>query len=81
MLTKPKVFDCDNYISNSEGERKNQRLNFSIHIYKHLQEKKITYHYDLCQTPFYSHRRLAGILHCPRFQELGLSLFFLSQHF
>lgn len=40
MLTKPKVFDCDNYISNSEGERKNQRLNFSIHIYKHLQEKK-----------------------------------------
>ena len=76
---------CDNYISNSEGDKKKLKTGlFHSQLRAFMMENKshttIIYarlHFISCNF----HRRLAGIPHCPRFQELGLSLLFLSQHF
>lgn len=80
-----KMFYCNHYISNSEGKK--QKLKPELF---HSQPQAFAMKSKSHTTIIYarvrsrqcnSHRRLAGILYYPRFQELGLSLFFLSQHF
>ena len=46
---------CDNYISNSEGEKKKTKdWTFLFTAMSAYDEKQITYNYYLCPTPFYS---------------------------
>lgn len=80
-----KMFYCNHYITNSEGKKQKlktelfhlQPQTFAMKSKSHTTIIYARLHSSQCN----SHRRLAGILYYPCFQELGLSLFFLSQHF
>lgn len=77
---------CDNYISNREGEKKKklkaELCSLQLCALRMENKSHTTIIYArLHSTRCNSHRRLAEILDCPCVQELGLSLFFLSQHF
>lgn len=66
------------------GKEKTKDWSFPSTAMSAADEKQTTCNDYLRQTPFYLlwfPQENAGILHCPYFQELVLSLFFLCQHF